>query len=335
MVIEKLGLSPASNQLDSMLVDLWGTALRPSSQKGYLSKVRKYMRFCAAFKCTPVPCSDLQLCHFVSWLTVRGEVQAKYFSQYLSAVRTLHVELLCDVPTGGRLLPRLLLAARNRQVVCESASLLRLPLLVEHVHEAVLWALGPVSGFAVRCVAGLLLAFLFMLRGASAFALTWGDVVLTPPCKVELRIRNLKTSFQASSLLVRSLELPLAPEVAALGRKVAALGLRAGDRLMPWNLNRTVQHVLQQLRVQYPAKGHSCRSGGATAALSLGVPLERVALHGAWSPGSGSIFRYVAVPVKVSPATFSYFGGLLPTAQRVGMMQLLQKLSVKNSMEQP
>ena len=81
----------------------------------------------------------------------------------------------------------------------------------------------------------------------------------------------------------------------------------------------------------YPAvKAHSCRAGGASAALSLGVPLERVALHGVWAPGSAAIFRYVGVHVKVSPATMAYFGSLLPAAQRMGMVQLLGQLGVQN-----
>lgn len=230
------------------------------------------------------------------------------------------------------MLPRLLLAARNRQVV-QDQSCVRQPLLVAHVHAAVSFALRGCSPFLLRCVAGVLIAFLFMLRGASMKGLLWGDVSWTPPHGVEVRVRSLKTSIQASSVLVRRLELPLAPEVKDLGRRVAQLGLKSGECLLPCDLNRAVHAVLACLQVQYCAKGHSCRSGGASAALSLGVPLERVALHGAWAPSSGSIFRYVAVQVKVSPATFSYFGGLLPTAQRAGMLQLVQRLQVRNPLE--
>lgn len=60
--------------------------------------------------------------------------------------------------------------------------------------------------------------------------------------------------------------------------------------------------------------------------------MERVALPGVWAPGYGAIFRYVAVRVKVSPACFSYFGGLLPAARKVGMQQLMLRLQVQHPM---
>ena len=203
-------------------------------------------------------------------------------------------------------------------------------MLVEHVHKAVVWALSGASVFHVRCVVGVMFAFLFMLRGASIAEVCWNDVQFQPPSKLTVIIRSLKTSVQASQVVVRSLELPLASEVWALGRLVTSLGLPPSARILPCGLNHAVQTVFRGLGVRYPAKGHSCRSGGASAALSLGVPLERVALHGVWTPGSGAIFRYVGVHVKVSPATFSYFGSLLPAAQRVGMSQLVSQLHVQN-----
>lgn len=111
------------------------------------------------------------------------------------------------------------------------------------------------------------------------------------------------------------------------------LGLPACTKVLPCGLNDAMQRVFCGLQLQCPAKGHSCRSGGASAALSLGVPLARVALHGVWTPGSGAIFRYVGIHVIVSPATFSYFGSLLPASQRVGMSQLVTQLQVQNPLE--
>lgn len=119
------------------------------------------------------------------------------------------------------------------------------------------------------------------------------------PHGLEVHLRSLITSIQASTVVIRQLEQPLAPEVLQFRQHVLKLGVQPGDRVLPCNLNNAVQTVLQLLHVQYQAKGHS-------AALSLGVQLERVSLHGVWAHGSSSIFRYVAVHVKVSPATFSF-----------------------------
>lgn len=142
-----------------------------------------------------------------------------------------------------------------------------------------------------------MLAFLFMLRGATVSVLCWQDVRCVSPHGLEVHLRSLIFSIQASTVVIRQLEQPLAPEVLQLWQHVLQLGVQPGDRELPCNLNNAVQTVLQLLHVQYQAKGHS-------AALSLGVPLERVSLHGVWA--QGSIFRYVAVHVKVSPTTFSF-----------------------------
>ena len=277
----------------------------------------------------PVPASTRHLALFISWLLAKGRVQARYFGQYLAAVRALHVSCCLPAPACDVVVQRLLLAARNSQEGSVREELRR-PLLVYHVHRACLMALHCRDAHVIRAVVLLVVSFLFFLRGASAARLrvcdlSWSGQVL------KVALKGLKTSQQQADVVYRKLSLPRAEEVWRLLELFEELQLDDEDRVCASPLLTVVREVL--VRLDMPAAevrlfgGHSVRVGGACAARALGASLDVVCTHGTWSLTSTAVFRYLFQPVGASWATFAYFGAVFKITTASGHLTFFWRLN--------
>lgn len=314
--------------------EAWTRSLAASSYSTYASKLRKYLQFCASTGRTALPAAPETLELYVGHLMQEGRVQARYFDQYISAIRAVHRDLLLPYPTSP-VLAHLIKGAMHlqRSLVLHEESW---PLPAVAAASALRLAATLASPAVVRACLAVGLGFACMMRGSSVQGLAPGDVSLAgSSLQVVERVRKGHSHSDpvARSLAIASSSLPdlllavahwqklqhlqfaASPTPPAYFFQLPGEGLAGGDHFAGWFWAAVEALGLQppQGRRLHP---HCVRRGAASAARALGVPMERICRLGGWAITSTAVWRYIDSLVPATAEGFQFFGHLLPPGLR-------------------
>lgn len=310
----------------------WTHALAAGSYRTYASKVRGFIDFCLAAGRSPLPASAETVELYFGHLLAEGRVQARYFPQYLSAIRAIHRDLLLPMPespisgalvSGGQHLQRAELQREESFPLPAHAAVAMVALAARDCETAPLPVLRACLAVAV--------AFAAMWRGSSVQGLRPQDVVIGDQevCVTEVvRKGHTHADPRLRCLRLDCRHLPVLPAVLRVWvrRRGAAIGgaappqhfwqlpgesLSRGDHFAAWFAEAVaaVRATAPPGRRLHP---HCVRRGAASAARALGVSMERICHLGGWALGSRAVWRYIDVSVVACRFAFAFFGYLLP-----------------------
>lgn len=268
---------------------------------------------------TPVPATTTTLTRYIAHLAAR--LAANSIPKYLTAVRLLHLEGGLSNPVGDNWIINTLLkgikrdkgTAITKKLPMTPAILLRMRNLLNlnHPPDIVFWAVCLMLFFGLFRKSNVLTK-----KGcfSPSLHLTRGDIRLHQ-AGIVVTIRWSKTiQFREKSLTVpmpMQTTHPLCPSTAILRALAHTLGAdplgpafmtRAPDNSMTPLLPEMFVHKLKLHRAALGLdssaySGHSFRRGGATWALTCGLPGETIQLMGDWT--SDCYKRYLDIPLAV------------------------------------
>lgn len=292
-------------------------ALATTTRRSYSSGQRQYFSFCNLHRVTAIPGSELTLIYFACFLARRVGVST--ITQYLAAVRALHLDLGLRSPTEDCiLLPRVL---RGIKRCLGTPHRPRMAITTPILHR-LCTTLRSTTSFSlhdrIMLHAAMTLAFYGFLRCAEFTApptlanfdvarhATRDDVLLSPG-QLAFRIKVSKTDpfRQGSTVHLAATRTATCP-VAAMARYLAfSPAPTAGSPLFTLHSGRPLTRdfltvVLRQLLVaagipcpdQYA--GHSFRIGAATSAAAANVPDWLIQTMGRWA--SNCYKLYIRTP---------------------------------------
>lgn len=317
------GAAALATQLDEEVASYRGQAFAASTKKTYQSHLKSYLVFCEELNIAPVPVSDFTVARYAAYLARR--LKPSSVKQYLNNVRLLHLE--CNLPNPCEdswylkttmkgiekskgtdvcrktpVTPALLLRMREKLDMCKTV-------------DCVFWAACLVMCF------GLLRKSNLFGTDATGFQkkknLTRDSFIVTDNDAVTIRITWSKTN--QSKERVMNIRLPVLPNhflcpVAAVIKLFSVTSPASPkDPAFPM----TGSAFNRKLRALSAAVGmggltsHSFRRGGATHALSCGIPGEIVKAMGDWRSTC-----YLVYLDQIPPAVIDHyriqFGTCLP-----------------------
>lgn len=164
-----------SDPVVARTMDLLCGHLCGSTYKSYSAKFRKFVGFCQQQGLSPLPAEESTVCLYLGWLSLRDTVKAQNFGQYVSAINTVHRDLLLDAPGVGLTVKSLIKGACLAQQGTK-ASLVRDPLTASQAARILALACSTTQTAALRASVMVLMAFCTMCRGASVLAWRPEDV---------------------------------------------------------------------------------------------------------------------------------------------------------------
>lgn len=317
---------------------------RPNTEASYMSKFRAFARYCNEHGRAALPADPSTVVGYVLYEQHRGALAPPSLEKYITAVASIHRIAAYEDPTKSFLVRLAIYGYRSWALKERGGELAmqRMPLPAAFILGVCDVGLStPDVLLRVQC-AGLVLGFLlFNLPGAAA-CMRHKDVAFTPN-GMEVQIVDFKlalrtgrerhaftvpidchpTKHDKPATLVR-----LVWERAA-GLDPAAL-LFADAHLPPevrlFNLaarttNVWLRRLLDLVPVHVPLgciyQGHSLRSGAATAAYSIGVPLPKVAEMLGHSSMEVTMRSYVKWRFRATPEAREMMGRFLPSHLRL------------------
>lgn len=315
---------------DSRLVmSLLGRSLRPSTTRSYGSKWRRFEDFCTSAGLEALPAAPTTVLRYLGHLAAEGRIHASHLQPYFSAINKRHLDLQLPPPALG---PSLATARRGlalaQREVAETTQ--RLPLPASSA-LAVLWCgLHTSDDHVLRCCTSLVFNFLFGCRPATGAAMRASDVSVTAdefclrletekqrPTELERRVLHVPLAFIAGPLQLWN---RWTARRAVLGSPVTASAYvwsLPSDRVAPRPLDLDAWFASAVAAAGFHApsgyivSGYTARKGMATAAKSIGVPLEEIKWLGGWAVGSSAVYSYIDMGVRPCPAAFFWYGWLL------------------------
>ena len=293
--------------------------LAPSTHRTYKSAQRRFLNFCTQSgrlhpNGSPCPVSEWTLCLFATHLS--GSLSSASIKIYLSAVRSLHVDLGFPDPLVDCLqLQRVLRGIRRTQ---GSMGPSRLPITDHHmliIHNSLSFAIQDhVMFWAASTLAyfGFLRSAEFTVPSLSAFNpdihLTVDDIAVdshTSPSCLQLTIKASKTDpFRKGCCLYIGLGRPPLCALSAIMNYLPLRGQSPGPLFLLSNgqpLSRTLlTHLLKDVfataGIQGSFSSHSFRIGAATVAARMGVPDHLIQAMGRWN--SDAYKLYIRTPAE-------------------------------------
>ena len=285
------------------------------TRRAYLSAQRAYLRFCQNFGSTPVPADESTLVLFVAHLA--QSISFASAKLYLTAVRSLHIQLGASDPIAGKLLleraMRGLKASKPAQravpkIPVTTALLGRIrPLLnLALTNDRAFWALCCIGTF------GLLRSGEFLpTKHSDPPLITWSQLTQVTSESFFLEIKTSKTDpfrqgFRAPYFASGHSVCPFTA-VITLWRNRTPRSQRTPDAPIfvledgkqptrAWVVQR-LRSVAEQLGLPRDSlSGHSFRKGGATSLAAAGVPDSVIKTMGRWQ--STAYQLYVSLPMS-------------------------------------
>ena len=295
-------------------------AIAPSTRQTSNSGQRRYFRFCELQGWPALPASDMMLSVFAAFLT--GSVQPPTIHSYVSAVRTLHIELGYDDPTErAALLPRVLRGINRSAGLAPSKP--RLPIIITVLRKLVDALL---TNQLVRphdkamLHAAMLTAFHGFLRCAEFTCqqpfnanvnLTRGDITFHsgPPMAMSLNLKKSKTDpfSKGATVHIGTARKPYCAVSATLIYFLSTRGTINSPlftfsngcpltrQLFVGEVRKLI--VLARIPNANQFNGHSFRIGAATTAAAAHTPEWLVRTLGRWK--SDAVLRYI----RTDPST--------------------------------
>jgi len=319
---------------------------RPNTEASYMSKYRAFARYCNEHGRAALPADPSTVVGYVLHEQHRGALAPPSLEKYISAVASIHRIAAYEDPTKSFLVRLAIYGYRSWALEERGGELAlqRMPLPAAFILGVCDVGLStPDALLRVQC-AGLVLGFLLFNRPGAAACMRHKDVAFTPN-GMELQIVDFKLALRTGrERHAFTVPIDCNPDVRdrpaalvrlvweqhrAAGRGTAAL-LFADPHLPPevrlFNLAARVTNVwLRRLLGLVPVpvtlggiyQGHSLRSGAATAAYSIGVPLPMVAEMLGHSSMEVTMRSYVKSRFRATPEAREVMGRFLPSHLRL------------------
>ena len=338
----QLGTLPADFPGKKMAVELLIAGRRPSTWSNYSGKLQRWFDFCTRVQrqhgkppIPPFPARPEHLLAYLGFLRQEGEVAAGSLQPYLSAINSWHADLGLAKPAIGHSITRIRRGYGELQPDFEDDETVagRRPIPADTMISLLQLALRSCTSPELhRAATANVICFAFMLRADSC-----------------VRLRRKHVSFTERGLVLQIL-------TKTRGRDVSTTVHRPGQDQIFWLLWEWTQtypgnpdsllwaldgasdrefrstSILNWLRlccdrldIHPPAGekwgGHSHRSGGATAALSIDASLPAIARFGVWDH-IASLQPYLDPSVGPSAAALLFFEHLLKPSLAEARAQL-------------
>ena len=295
----------------------------------YSTHLKTYMSFCALMGYSPVPVLHSTVLRYVAYLSQKMAPQS--IRSYLNVIRLLHLESNLSNPLEHNFaLDTLLKGIKRDKGVCVKQALPITPQLLIKMYQVIDLSSPFGSVFWSACLVGFF-AFLrksnlFYHTGQSHHLMT-NNVLVTPTNQVYLQVMSTKTIQCKEKVLL----LPLPPIPGHILCPVAALKHMWSFAQLPsepiplfsyhtplgyksvtyCTFLKHLRVVLEKVGVQANQfSGHSLRRGGASYALSIGIPGEVIKILGDWK--SDCYQRYLDTSIHTRFQSISYMATCLP-----------------------
>jgi hypothetical protein len=259
-----------------------------------------------------------------------GTVHAGSLQPYLSAINSFHADLGLDRPAMGHIVHLARKGYGELEGTLEPDQAARRPLPASAVWAFLRLGMSCSDMHILRMTACLVLQFCFFARSDTGARALESDIsVDSSGLHWRERTKTLPR-IEPATLTIPSTASSAAPVLQLFSRYREALGCRPADTplwMLPsdrqppraTSIDAWLQETLDLVHLSPPPgvkwSSHSLRSGGATAALSIGVDLASIAHWGLWK-SLGSLQVYVDPLVAASPEADAFFGHLLKTTTR-------------------
>jgi len=326
-----------------MALQLLVAGRRSSTWQSYSSKLQRWFDFCTRVQreqgkppIPPFPARHAHLLAYLGFLRQEGLVAAGSLQPYLSAINSWHADLGLPKPAVGHTITRIRRGYGELQPDFEDGETVtgRRPIPADVVLSILQLATATSSSTSLRRAATAnVICFAFMLRADSCVRLRRKHISFTQDGLVlqvltKTRGRDVSTTVHRPGqdevfwMLWEWMQInPGGPDSLLWALDGASDGSFASTCIVRW-----LQVCCDVLHLHPPAGetwgGHSHRSGGATAALSIDVSLPAIARFGIWDR-IASLQPYLDPAVGPSAAALFFFEHLLKPSLAEARAQLL------------
>lgn len=288
----------------------------------------RFASYCKMAGLTALPATYTTVAGYVGWTHERGTVSADSMRTYLSPIDTVHALAGYEPPTAHPIFARLrkgylrLTASSAGEMPAYTG-----PLPAEIIHAALLLGAGKASTVQRRVCAGLVLAFLMFNRPGAAAELRAVDMRFSSR---GLQVQQVFHKSEARTRARSAFLVPLNPGGYAADAPLSFVRAFLHDFLAsggsPWDplfappgeapgprvTSRWLKMLLGWLSASPPVgvrwSGKSLRSGAATAANAIGVPLAVVAAYMEHSETAVTARHYIDARHQPTAAAWVFFG---------------------------
>lgn len=278
---------------------------RPNTQRSYMSKFRFFLTYCSDHGRAPLPADPCTIVGYILWEQHRRALSPPSLHKYLSAVASAHGVAGYPDPTKHFLVKLCIFG--YRQWALEEAggelALRRMPLPASYVLRVCDLGLSTANTYLRIQCAGLVLGYILFNRSGAAACMRYCDLAFTAT-GLEMQIVDFKMALRTGrerhaftvpiNCTPGTVDRPAAlirhvcDEHRAAGRAPRALlfanpALPAPARLFHLAArctNSWLKRLLDILPLPAPLGGiyqdHSVRSGAATEAYALDIPLPMI-----------------------------------------------------------
>ena len=317
---------------------------RPRTIKGYESKFERFCSFCeeeqieAGFEpLCPMPASRATVLLFLGYLQDEDKVHAASLQPYMSAIIQAHIDFGFPAPAMGH---DVNLARKGFGEVEGEHTLktaVRSPLPARVAYEILQLGLRTTNTHTLRRCACLSVAFAWFARADTGILMRRAHVTRQADgMGLNERTKTVARHLAAPIWRAQSWEHDPASVFNKLLERWENSQNHAPDdfywstsnddytdaQWIPSLIGNWLSEILLILNIQPPAgvswSGHSLRSGGATAAYSIGVDALIVKRFGIWKCGLSSAQVYIDVLALPDAAARLFFGHLLRNRSQDG-----------------
>ena len=310
---------PLVDSLDDLVLYYRQNSYAAATKKSYQSHLNSYLHFCEALDISPVPVTSANVCRYAAYLAGIKQLKASSVPKYLNIIRILHQEYGFPNPLQENwFLHHVLRGIKSilGQPVRQSQPIT--PSILLQIKAALDLSAPLHITFWAACLS----MFYGLLRKSNVLGQETFDPskhlcredILAYPWGLGLRIKWSKTmQYHERTLIVPlplSVDHPLCPSSAILHafQTSSAAPLQGpaftycvGDQIVPLTYHKflkVLKETLTRANINCSCMAaHSFRRGGASWALSVGVPGEMIQILGDWR--SNAYQQYLNLPLSV------------------------------------
>jgi hypothetical protein len=301
-------LGSGQDTIDSITKDLLARGRRQSMAASYNAKWEQFDRFCSRQGLRTIPAKTATVCRYVGWLFQQHRVASGSLQPYLTAINAHHEDTGYPKPALGHALAliRKGYAAREHEER-GAAPVKHTPILPEVMRVFLRLGLATASRETRRASTALVIGYCFFQRADTGEKTLRRDIQLTERgIEVRENAKNVPIRQPALFTIPRPKAYSVSPH--ALLERYLLLTADASLDTPLWQLSgektppasaawgKWLTTLLKVADIEPPLGArwtkHSLRSGGASAAIMIGVPELIIRQWGAWAALS-SLTPYV------------------------------------------
>ena len=303
-------------------LDFLTSGLAKTTVSSYDGKIKKFVDFCMEHNYAFLPASQFTILNYIGYLAEEGSVSVDNVQPYLSAINTMHTQLALDAPASGDIIAQARKGWRQRQTTNGAPRDHRIPLPASEMKRILSSAVSMCrTGRYVSCFSlfrdhvALIIIYLFFGRSDTGHGVGFhGD-----NNEADLQIHGSTLVFyeyrrkgHTQDSKKRTLVWDCATHMEVLNifetfnkqRNIENFTTEYYWQLRSdkgnWHasvIDDMLQRVLTELHIAAPPgfnySAHSLRSGAASAAHSVRVPIITICHFGGWAQGSAAVHSYI------------------------------------------